>query len=427
MMQKCVCSVFISLLLILPTVGLGADLKTAMEQAADYFEKTATKIEGRKSVMFRVVNQLTQNKDRMASKIETELYFAFERRFTGYRLFLDSDRKAELLILGMYETRGNTIHIKLQAFQQNMSGEILGQTEVTFSKDKELAGTLVAVLDLDAETLSITQRKAFSDVFRSSLFRKKAFNIVNSAEVDKFDPEKIQDQTKCTRDECAVIIGEQLGVDRVVSSSLRKISDDLFILSGKIVDVKNGSIHAATTVKHSGRLITLDQALETLAHQLTTDDPDSKALDEIVDARKDEAKYQQGFRMDWMHITAISVGVLSGALSWIEASKVNNLIEENNDIRDQYVTTSKATIRDSLKSSYDSNQQDIDQMKDNIMMYDTITVIVICIEVYRLVFEHRVFSAVNDHEPSPFYVNIIPQTGIYGQYRQATIGFQWKW
>ncbi|MBT4289882.1 MAG: hypothetical protein HOD92_21360, partial [Deltaproteobacteria bacterium] len=182
-----------------PCNSFALNLDEAADQVAEYFQKSAIKLPDKKSIYIQVLNQFSLKKDSSAKKIETEIYLAMQRRFTGYRLFLDSNQDAAaVMISGMYEPRGNAIHLTLKAFDRNNQNEILGQTEVDFIMDIKVSKKLVAVLDLEAKNLSETQIKAFSDVFRSALFRKKAFNLVASAEIDKFDPDEIQNKTGCT-------------------------------------------------------------------------------------------------------------------------------------------------------------------------------------------------------------------------------------
>jgi len=65
------------------------------------------------------------------------------------------------------------------------------------------------------------------------------FDIASSADIDKMNPDEIQKATDCAWDSYAIIIGEHLGVDRSVSNSLFKVTDNLlYILSAKILEIK---------------------------------------------------------------------------------------------------------------------------------------------------------------------------------------------
>jgi hypothetical protein len=160
-----------------------------------------------------------------------------------------------------------------------ISGEVLAQTSVSYSTDRSVNKALVAVLDIEADMLTEEQRKGFSDIFRAALARSGQFNMASSAEIDKMDADQIQNTTGCTRDECATIIGEQLGVDRVISSSFTRLTESMFVLSAKMMDIKKGSIITTKTVKHTGSLNTLDQALENLSVKLSSGSGSVQFLD----------------------------------------------------------------------------------------------------------------------------------------------------
>ena len=174
-----------------------------------------------------------------------------------------------IFIHSTYEQKGKTSTLRLQALKGMLSGEVLAQTSVAYISKKSVNKALVAVLDLEADNLTNAQRKGFSEIFRAALAGSRQFNMASSAEIDKMDADQIQTSTGCTRDECVTVIGEQLGVDRVISSSFSKLMEGMYVLSAKMMNIKNGSIIAFETVKHTGSLETLDQALETLSEKLS--------------------------------------------------------------------------------------------------------------------------------------------------------------
>jgi hypothetical protein len=258
------------LFLLIPSPSYAVTLKDALDQAAKYFVKQAVRIEpGEELHVLEVVNFASREHDLEGKKIETEMYFALERQLPDFKLFLGKGQnpKREIYLAGTYELKAGITNIKLRVFK---GSEILAQTEVSFDT-KTHRKTLVAVLDLEAVTMNAEQRKVFSDVFRSALIEIDAFDIASSADIDKMNPDEIQEATGCTRDTCATIIGEQLGVDRVISSSLRKVDEDYYFLTAKMMDIADGSILASKTVEHSGSLRTLKDALQTLAEQIAGD------------------------------------------------------------------------------------------------------------------------------------------------------------
>ncbi len=238
-----------------------------MGEAAEYFIKEAVRIDQQQELhILEVINYSSKQHDRVGKKIETEVYFALERLSPDFKLFLGKgpNKDKEIYLAGTYEIRENKTIVKLRIFKGN---EIIAQKEVDYDS-KSHRKTLVAVLDLEAKTMNEVQRKTFSDIFRAAFNEIGAFDMASSADIDKMNPDEIQRQAQCTRDECATIIGEQLGVDRVISSSLNKIDENFYFLSAKMMDIIDGSILMTKVVEHNGSLRTLRTALESLALQI---------------------------------------------------------------------------------------------------------------------------------------------------------------
>ncbi|MCP4753994.1 MAG: hypothetical protein GY866_24180 [Proteobacteria bacterium] len=271
---KKICILIVPILM-LPFFSQAATLKESLDEAAAYFVNTAVKIQPSHQIVIEVVNYHSNKNDQLAKLIETEFYFALEKRFPQFKLMLLSQSvlgissKNAVFIRGTYERKGEVTNLRFQAFKGLAEGEILAQTEVKYDTEQTTAKSLVAVLDLEAESLTALQRKAFSDLYRTELSKRDVFGIASSAEVDKMDPDEIQKVYTCTRDACAVVIGEQLGVDQVISTSLVKVSDDLFLLSSKMIDIKDGSMLKSRTVEHGGNIKTLTVAIAALAVQMT--------------------------------------------------------------------------------------------------------------------------------------------------------------
>jgi len=249
-------------------------LAGALEKAASDIHNSSA-ISSEKHIVITVVNYHSQKQDQLAKQIETDLYFALERVFPESRLVLLSESvvgvssKDTVFIKGTYQQEGKITILRLQVLKGTLTGEIIAQAEVNFDTESTIKKSLIAVLDIEAETLNDDQRRIFSDIFRSALLKYGNFDMVSSADIYKMDPDEIQRATECTRDECATVIGRQLGVDRVISSSLVKVDENFYFLSAKVMDIDDSTILVSKTVEHTGNLRTLKSALENLAYQLT--------------------------------------------------------------------------------------------------------------------------------------------------------------
>ncbi|OGG99117.1 MAG: hypothetical protein A2600_04910 [Candidatus Lambdaproteobacteria bacterium RIFOXYD1_FULL_56_27] len=256
------------------------DQSAALDQAAGYFAQSAAKFGAGTQVEVEVVNYRSKKADTQAMKLETDLYHALEKKLPKFKIYPKAAVAQSLAgasitdlvsIRGTYEEQGAETLLRLTAVK-GYDGEQLGSTQVWFTS-KSRTRTLVAVLDIESKSLDPEQRKAMSEIFRSALGSRPGIEMASSADVDKMNPDAIQKSAQCTRDECATIIGEQLGVDRVISSSILRFQENHYILSGKIMDIKNGAILKTATVKHKGDLSTLDLSLEKLAVELAGEVP----------------------------------------------------------------------------------------------------------------------------------------------------------
>lgn len=334
--------VFTAWLVCLGLLVLGAPaaqakpLEEGLEEAAGYFAKEVPALNGESAVYLEVKNEATKRRDRQAGKIEALFMLALSRqnpRFTIHQLdqsLSGLSGSRAVLIQGSYEPKGAEMILRFQAIRSLGDGEVLGQTQQVVSSQKALADSLVAVLDLDAQGFSRQQRQVFSDIFRTEL-RRREFRIVSSAEVDKMDPDAIQQATGCTRDECATVIGEQLGVDLVVSLGYAKIGPDLSILTAKLINIENGSIVASETEETNGTTRGLPQALRQLAKKLadqvarpTAPAPAAVAVVEPT-PQKPQApqKTGEGFFSDLQWVPSALVGGPGLSLIFLDQSQLD--------------------------------------------------------------------------------------------------------
>lgn len=259
-------------MLIIPTYSYAETLENALNKISLYFVKTAVNIPQGENLIIDIVNFHSQKKDPLSIRIETDLYFALESRNPDFKLFLASNNQTvnnPIIVKGVYKQKNSQIVLQINATRKNRASEILAQIEVEFEIDQNHEKGLVAVLDIDAETFNKEQKKAFSEIFRSILDEIDEFNLTSSGTIDKLDPDAIQDQTGCSRDSCATIIGEQLGVDRVLSSAVYQLGENQYLISARLLNVNSGSIIISRSIKYDSSKIEIDAVLEDLAYQIT--------------------------------------------------------------------------------------------------------------------------------------------------------------
>ena len=292
---------------ITPTLLFAKNLEDALNEASQFFTKTLSNVDPGKQLIIQVVNYHSKKSDSDAKEIETDFYFILEKHLPSFKLVLldearagISDSKA-IYLHGSYEKKGDETILRFQALKGSLSGIIMGQKMVKFESEEPQSKSLVAVLDFDSNFLVKIQRKIYSDMLRAELINMDAFDMASSADLDKMNPEAIQEQYGCTRDECATIIGEQLGVDRSIATSMHRISENNFVLSANVFNIKKSSIEKVSIVEHHGDLSTLRESIKKLARKLTGGDSGNHTRNKIVE-RPRSSDSSDGDKAMWAEI-----------------------------------------------------------------------------------------------------------------------------
>jgi hypothetical protein len=413
-----------------------SEVSKALDQAAEYFVKSAVRIQsGKKLIISEVVNYNSKKFDALGKKIQNELYFALERQWPDYKLFVGSPEPDQVCISGSYEQKADQVIIKLQAFSGCGKPEILGQVTVSYKETRQARKALVAVLDIESKDLNPAQIRGFSEIFRSELDTIGNFDIASSADVYKFDPDAVQKATGCTRDECANIIGEQMGVDRVISSSLFKITDDQFVLSGKMLNIQTGEIVVSRTVDHNGSLATFKNALRALARKLT--DQDEGDVDEAssinqkkgtgTDALDTADSQESWFSQNVWHITAFTGMTLGLYTMSSSESAYNDLVDENKKLQADYLAATTEQSAALILKKIESNEDTMDARKQDYEIAQLVFLGSALWETYLYFWgddsETGTEAASSYSIPSTYQIALISRTDTLG----SGLQIKWRW
>ena len=99
----------------------------------------------------------------------------------------------------------------------------------------------VAVLPLTGTNIPNSELTIYSDRLDAELFKLKNYIFVERELMSEILTEQGFQQTGCTTDECAVKIGELLGVKFLITGSLGKL-ESLYTINLKMIDVETGKI-----------------------------------------------------------------------------------------------------------------------------------------------------------------------------------------
>ena len=116
---------------------------------------------------------------------------------------------------------------------------------------------LIAVLDLDIIGSSKEQSAVLTNQLRTELLKTGRYTMVDRAQLDRILSEQALQQAICTDPQCAVRAGKILGVRKVVTGSVTKVTDTLWQVSVSMTDVETAEVVRQEVVNHVGDFSTL--------------------------------------------------------------------------------------------------------------------------------------------------------------------------
>jgi hypothetical protein len=116
---------------------------------------------------------------------------------------------------------------------------------------------LVAVMDLVGVDARKAELSALSEELRAQLLQTGKFRVLDRQQLEAVLNEQALQQTGCTSQECAVQVGKVLGVRKMVTGRVTKVSDNLWQVSARLVDVETAETVRAVTVNQKGEFAAL--------------------------------------------------------------------------------------------------------------------------------------------------------------------------
>jgi formylglycine-generating enzyme required for sulfatase activity len=108
------------------------------------------------------------------------------------------------------------------------------------------------VLDLQGVDARKSELAALSEELRAQLLQSGKFRVADRANIEKALEEQALQQTGCTSQECAVQVGKMLGVRKLVTGRVTKVSDTLWQMAAQLVDVESAETLRAVTHNQRG-------------------------------------------------------------------------------------------------------------------------------------------------------------------------------
>ena len=126
----------------------------------------------------------------------------------------------------------------------------------------------IAVLDFDGDGVSQSEARTLTNRLRDELIKTNVFIVLERGKMEEVLKEQGFQQTGCTTSECAVEIGNLLGVQRMVGGSIGKVGN-VYTISARIIDVESGAIFSSANYDLIGDIgLLLVEGMKNVAYQL---------------------------------------------------------------------------------------------------------------------------------------------------------------
>ena len=99
----------------------------------------------------------------------------------------------------------------------------------------------VAVLDFDAEGLSVQEARVLTNRLRTHLVQLGGFKVVERGQMETIFQELNFQESGCTSDECVIQVGEMLGVEMMLAGTFGKLGST-YTIDLRLIDVATASI-----------------------------------------------------------------------------------------------------------------------------------------------------------------------------------------
>lgn len=217
----------------------------------------------------------------------------------------------------------------------------------------------LAVLELGVVDGTNAQATAITNQLRADLLATGKVTLVDRAEIDAILDEQAFQQQMCTSQECAIEVGRILGVRKIVAGTITRVSERLWQVAVRLIDVETTETLRAEAYNHEGEFRTLLRpGMADVAAELTRNI--GLSPEAVARAREYEAR-QASWKSTWRWL--LGLGIASAAFSYYEAEQVRASNDEQKDILAKMDRTDSWTTYESLRRQLKSEEDDGDTHK----------------------------------------------------------------
>ncbi|HKI99686.1 MAG TPA: kelch repeat-containing protein [bacterium] len=134
---------------------------------------------------------------------------------------------------------------------------------------------LIAVMDLDGVGTTDVEQQAITDRLREMMLKTGRFTLVDRSQMKALLDEQALQQAGCTGQECAVQVGQILGVRKIVTGKVVKLAPTAWQISAMMLNVETAETLRADSVRYQGDILSLlDKQVPILAEELAASTAD---------------------------------------------------------------------------------------------------------------------------------------------------------
>jgi TolB-like protein len=128
----------------------------------------------------------------------------------------------------------------------------------------------IAVLDFDGDGVSQSETRTLTNRLRDEIFNTGIYIVLERGKMDEVLKEQGFQQTGCVTSECAVEVGNMLGVQQMIGGSIGKVGN-IYTVSARVIDVQTGKVLKSANYDHIGDIgQLLIKGMKEVVNQLIT-------------------------------------------------------------------------------------------------------------------------------------------------------------
>ena len=136
----------------------------------------------------------------------------------------------------------------------------------------------IAVLDFDGDGVSKSETRTLTNRLRDEMFKTGVYIVLDRGKMDEVLKEQEYQLSGCVTSECAVEVGNMLGVQKMIGGSIGKVGN-IYTISARIIDVETGKVLKSAKYDNIDNIETLlTQGMQEIALKLVGNEFELKEI-----------------------------------------------------------------------------------------------------------------------------------------------------